>query len=191
MSIKVEQPAMALNSADVPGAKYEMWNTWTVDPKDNSDKIAGWIAKVATGAPGGRLRFVLWNCHGFYAGGKLKTGGYGLKMGTGIYRADIRKFKALQGLVDNIWITACGAARISPADWKGDGDGNVFCSDLAKASGAYVVAATTHQDGDLILRKNYIDNFEGLVLQYGPMGNVVWSHDYGRSWVDALIHDSN
>lgn len=192
MAIKVEQPAMALNSSDVPGAKYEMWNTWEVTPEHDVDHLTGWIAKVAAAAPGGRLRMVILNCHGFYNTTKRSgTGGYGLSMGTGIRKADLSKFSALKGLVDNIWITACGAARISPADWTGNGDGNVFCSEMAKQSGAYVVAATTHQDGDSVLPKNHIDNFEGLVLKYGPMGNVVWSHNYGRSWVDSLIHGSN
>jgi hypothetical protein len=188
MSITVAQPAMALNSSDVPGATYRMWNTWEVKPDEDIDHILGWTAAVAKGAPGGKLKMVILNCHGFYRSG---VGGYGLKMGKGIYRSNLTKFAVLNGLVENIWITACGAARMSPADWKGDGDGNVFCSEMAKQSGAYVVAATTHQDGDVFLAKNHVDNFEGLVLQYGPMGNVTWSHDYGRSWMDSLIHGCN
>lgn len=125
------------------------------------------------------------NCHGFYDNG---IGGFGLKLGTGIRRADTEKFSILKGKVANIWITACGTARITNPGTAGDGDGNLFCSEIARASGAYVVAATTHQMPDILLPSGYIDDFEGLVLRYNPPGAVDWSEDYSRSIIDGLIN---
>jgi len=191
MTIKIAQPALALNSHDVPGAEYEMSINWKVPATVTADDVMSWIKGAAATAPGGRLRVVLINCHGYYnSTDRAGTGGFGLALGTGIRRADTPKFAAIKGVVDNIWITACGTARITKPG-PGEGDGNLFCCEIAKQSGAHVVAATTHQDGDSRLPKGHIDDFEGLVLQYGPLGNVVWSHDYGRSWLDALVHGSN
>jgi hypothetical protein len=185
MSITIPQPSMAINAADVPGSHYRMWNTWEVPATDNPDHILGWAANVGAGATGGYLRVLILNCHGFYGGG---TGGFGLSLGTGIRRADTPKFAVLKGKVANIWITACGTARISKPGTSGDGDGNLFCSEIARFANAYVVAATTHQVGDLILGSGNVDDFEGLVLRYNPSGGVDWSHDYGRGLIEGLIN---
>ena len=194
--IKIQQPSMALNSHDVPGAGYRMWNTWNVPANDNPDHILGWCATVASSAPGGYLRCLIINCHGFYNNtSRSGTGGYGLSIGTGILRSHTSKFSLLRGKVANIWITACGTARISPTDAGGNGDGNLFCSEIARASGAYVVAATTHQvpgiEGGFWMPQNYIDDFEGLVLRYNPSGGVDWSENYGRGLLDGLIQGWN
>jgi hypothetical protein len=169
-----------------------MWNTWEVPANDNPDHILGWTANVADGAPGGRLRAVVINCHGFYNNTtRHGTGGFGLKLGTGILRADTPKFSKLNGKVDMIWITACGTARISIPGAAGDGDGNLFCSEIARRSGAYVYAATTLQYHDIFLGTNRIDDYEGLVLRYNPQGVVDWSHDYGQAWDRGLMNGWN
>jgi hypothetical protein len=187
MSIEIPQPSMALNSVDAPGTHYRMYNSWEVPATEQPDHILDWTASVATGAPGGRLRVLIINCHGYYNGSdRSSTGGFGLSLGTGIQRADTPKFSKLKGKVDNIWITACGAARISAPNASGNGDGNVFCSEIARNSGAYVVAATTMQFHDLFLRQNRIDDFEGLVLRYTPSGAVDWSQDNGQNWIRGL-----
>ena len=192
MTIKIPQHSMALNSYDVPGAGYRMWNTWEVPANDTAEHILGWCATVANSANGGFLKFLIINCHGYYNDTtRSGTGGFGLKLGTGIRRADTSKFSVLRGKVANIWITACGAARITNPGTAGDGDGNIFCSEIAKASGAYVVAATTHQVGDTWLGENCIDDFEGLVLRYNPSGAVDWSHDYGRNVFEGLWNGWN
>jgi len=193
MSIEIDQPSMALNSDDVPGTHYRMWNTWEVAANRTAADILGWTATVAAGAPGGYLRSVIINCHGYYNGtdSRSDTGGYGLKIGTGIRRGDTSKFSVLKGKVACIWVTACGTARISAVDASGNGDGNLFCSEIAKNSGAYVIAATTQQVGDLYLRVNRIDDFEGLVLRYNPQGGVDWSHNYGRGLIDGIFNGWN
>lgn len=190
--IKIEQPSMALNSHDVPGAGYRMWNTWNVPANDNPDHILGWCATVGSSAPGGYLRCLIINCHGFYNNtSRSGTGGFGLKMGTGILRTHTGNFSLLRGKVANIIITACGTARITNPGTTGNGDGNLFCSEIARAAGAYVIAATTHQVGDFWLPKNYIDDWEGLVLRYNPAGGVDRSKNYGRGLLDGLVNGWN
>lgn len=194
MSIEVAQPSMALNSEDVPGARYRMWNTYNVPATHDPDHILGWCATVASSAPGGFLRMLVINCHGFYGSsgcGGGSTGGFGLSLGTGIRRADTNKFSVLRGKVANIWITACGTARITIPGTSGNGDGNLFCSEIARAANCYVVAGTTHQVGDTFLSKNRVDDFEGLILRYNPSGAVDWSQDYGRGIFDGVFNGWN
>jgi hypothetical protein len=187
--IKIPQPAMALNAEDVPGATYKMWNTWKVPSTERVDHILDWCSVVAGGTSTGCLHVLLINCHGFYgSNGKKSTGGFGLKLGTGIRRADTGKFSKLKGKVLNIWITACGTARITNPGTASDGDGNLFCQEIARSSGAYVVAATTHQVGDVWLPYGYVDDFEGLVLRYNPSGVLDWSQNYNRGMIDGLIN---
>lgn len=185
--IKIPQPSMALNSHNVPGAKYRMWNTYNVPSSHDPDHILGWCAKVADEV--GKLKVLIINCHGKYSDtSRSGTGGFGLTIGTGIRRADTGKFSVLRGKVSSIWITACGTARITFAGSTTDGDGNIFCSEIARESGAYVVAATTSQQGALYVPENHIDDFEGLVLRYNPSGGVDWSADYGRNIIDGIIN---
>src|SRR5262249_1089160 len=122
---KLETPTMVLNAADAP-VQYKMMNTMPVPANDTPDHYLGWAAVVADGFPGKRIRSLVLNCHGFYNGtSRDSTGGYGLKMGVGLFRKDTGKFSVLKGKVDMIYITACGAARISPVNAAGDGDGNM------------------------------------------------------------------
>jgi hypothetical protein len=164
-----------------------MYNTYEVPGNADPSHFLGWAAAVARGAPGRMLNAVVLNCHGFYGtgmGGKT-LGGFGLNIGKGILRADTSKFTALAGMVGSIWITACGAARISgsPA-----GDGHAFCAEIARSSKAYVIAGTTRQIGTVWLPQGYIDDYEGLVVRYNPLGNVDWHYDYGRSLLDGMIN---
>jgi hypothetical protein len=185
--IKMRQPAMVLNADDVPGARYRMYNTWTVPSTDSPQHILDWSASVARAAPGGYLPSLILNCHGFYGAGSggATLGGFGLKLGTGIRRVDTPRFGALAPTVSCIWITACGTARISGSS---SGDGHALCSEIARAANAYVIAATTHQVGDLWLPYGYIDDFEGLVVRYNPKGVIDWSLNYGRGLIDGLFN---
>lgn len=188
--ITIPQPSMALNAVDVPGAKFKMWNTWDVPGHETPDHIMQWSARVAATAQGGYLRARIINCHGYYGrdGNGRLVGGFGVKLGKGIYRADTRKFSALKGKVRGIIITACGTARIALQGALGDGDGHAFCREIAQHSGAYVFAGTTHQQGDIWLPFGKIDDFEGLVVGYSPRGEMIWSRDYGRGFFDGVIN---
>lgn len=171
--IEIPQPSMALNAVDAPGARYKMWNTYDVPEDHDPIHILGWCAKVASEVTGG-LKALVINSHGFYNKHPLLggTGGFGIAIGTGIRRADTEKFSVLRGKVNEIWINACAAARISIPGTAGDGDGNLFCSEIAKASGAYVIAPTQLQRSTFWLPENYIDDFEGQVLRYDPSGGA-------------------
>ena len=164
---------MALNSHNVPGHRYRMWNTYNVPENHDPQHILDWCAQVASEVEGG-LKAIVINCHGFYGDHWWKggTGGFGLDMGTGIGRADTGKFAVLRGKVEEIWITACGAARISIPGTTGDGDGNLFCCEIAKQSGAYVMASPQIQMRALFVPENCIDSYEGKVLRYDPSGGV-------------------
>ncbi len=173
--ITIPQPAMALNAVDVPGPPYKMWNTYHVPSTHTADHILGWTATVAKGAPGGKLRALVINCHGYTS---KKIGGYGLNLGTGIRRGDTPLFGRLRGLVDEIYIIACQAARIGVPTGPGstvDGDGNLFCCEIAKSSGATVYASTANQSTGLWLGIPFgrIDGWEGQVYRYNPDGSCV------------------
>ena len=148
-------------------------------------------------AKGGKFRFLILNCHGFYdkrQGAWQASGGFGLQLGAGIHRSNVYQLAPLRGLVENIWIHACGTARQTNVGARGErdgGDGLMLCSEIARTTGAYVVAATMTQYASAQLPKYHIDDFDGVVLQFGPQGNVVWQHDYGRSLLRALTHFIN
>jgi hypothetical protein len=173
--ITIDQPAMGLNDRARHHIHVQMWNTWDVPPDDPADHIAGWVAEVVRGAPGGRLKNVVFSCHG-------SPGSIGI--GQGINAGNVNLFARWRGLVDKIWIRACRVAFIPPGGAGGTGpaagDGNVFCSRLAQAAQAYVVASTELQIGEVgrVLPFGKLDSYEGLVLSYGPGGNVTWSHRY-------------
>src|SRR6476619_980566 len=109
--IKADFPHMVLNSTDAPGAKIRMWNTYDVPDDHGVDHILGWTAVVARDAPGGKLATLVIMCHGYE--NEQGKGGFGLKIGTGIYRKDTPQFSKVKGLVNNIWIFGCQAAAIT------------------------------------------------------------------------------
>jgi hypothetical protein len=188
---------MALNATDPSDpavVEYRLWNNRHVVAGETVDKIIGDVAVVAAGAPGGRLAVLVINCHGYYNNlSRSGQGGFGLAIGEGIYRWHTGKFTALNGLVTNIIITACGTARITTpgAAPTANGDGNLFCSEISRNSGAYVIAGTTRQYHENV-PNDYIDDFEGLVLRYNPAdGKPDWSHDYGQSLREGLWYGWN
>jgi hypothetical protein len=161
--------------------KVQMWNTWNVTTVETVDHMLGWVAEVAKGAPGKRLKNVVFRCHGAPA--------Y-LQCGAGIRRADTGKFSAWLGLVDKIWFSACQVAYISPGPGTGPastGDGNMFCSEIAHAAQCYVVASTELQviGVNRVLPYGCLDTYEGLVLSYSPSGIVSWSHRYPSTYPQA------
>lgn len=173
--IKAAFPHMALNSHNVPGEEYEMWNTMKVAKSTHIVHLLDWVKKVAKGAPGGKLQTLIFNSHG--RPGKIS-------IGQGIRRKDVEKFRVLKGFVVRIWIVACSVAKIRRAGTITDG--NWFCYRLAQESGAYVTASSVKQRGP---RKNktvrnwheweekndslpygYIDDWELPVHRWTPKG---------------------
>jgi hypothetical protein len=181
----LEQPSMALN--DTVGVKHSqivMWNTWSVPKDDSREHIIGWVREVARSAPGGKLKNVVINCHGLP--------GF-VAIGEGFGRAHTSLFRAWAGLVEKIWFVACLVARIPTKEMQADldrdygplhpGDGNVFCSEIARNAQCYVVAPTQKQINKGGYTIGQMPAYEGLLLSYGPAGNVTWWHRYPKSWV--------
>jgi hypothetical protein len=178
--ITLEQPSMALNDSNHSHLVVQMWNTWFVQNSDTAEKIIGWVAKVARGAAGGKLKHVVFACHG--SPGRLEMGGQGFD------RSNTALFGRWAGLVERIWLRACRVAYIQYPGAPVSGDGNLFCSEIAKAAKCYVVASTETQWAlgttarPHTLEYGRLDTFEGLLLVYGPGGDVTWSHRYSSDW---------
>lgn len=177
--ITLEQPSMALNDERHGHMTVRMWNTWGVRRNDTRQHIIDWVATVATRAQGRKLKNVVFSCHG--------APGY-LEMGEGFQREHATMFSRWAGLVEKIWFRACSVALIEGSGTNSDG--NLFCSEIARFGRCYVVASTETQwtrptIGDVVWRGGHhrlpfgqLDSFEGLVLSYGPDGNVTWSQRY-------------
>jgi hypothetical protein len=187
--ILVPQPSMALNSVDVEGAHIQMWNTRLVQEQEKIENVLDNVASVANDAHNQKLQVLVINSHGFYRETNIGTvGGFGIAIGTGIRLKDLDKFSKIAGKVNQIWITACGVARI--AEPGVHGDGNLFCSQLAQQSQSYVIASTQYQSASDSIPPFFVDDWSGLVLCYNPKGGVEWSKKYasakksGELWED-------
>lgn len=169
--IEIPQPALALNSHDVPQPILRMWNFGVVPASNSPVTIMGWIQHVAASAPNRRLKSLVLNCHGIGRSGQL---GYGLSIGTGINHANVHSFNLINGLVETIYITACGASHIARgATPGGSGDGHYLISSIAREAGAMVVAATELQLPAPAIPTNFIDSYEGLVTIYNKFGHLI------------------
>ncbi|HEX7815918.1 hypothetical protein [Dyella sp.] len=179
--ISIEQPAMVLNAVTSPRiGRLQMWNSWDVSGATTARQIIDWVATVARGAEGGKLKNLVIHSHGIPGA---------ILIGQGFNRNNVGLFSGLSGLVDKIWLVACRPAYIDPScnTTTGTGvcvsDGNMFVSAMARAASCYVVASTETQTE---LNQTYpfgvITTYEGLVLSYGPAGNVTWSRRYPSQW---------
>ncbi len=177
--ITIAQPAMVLNADNVPGPDYKMWNTRKVKKDEDPVWVMRNVATIARSATGGKLKSLVVNCHGYYAVIKEhkwwfdeRGGGFGLGIGKGITRSNVETVMGeITGLVDNIWLVACGAAQISQAG--GSGDGNLFCSAMAKKVGCNVYASDAKQSTGLwpYIPYGKIDGYEGKVWKYKSDGS--------------------
>jgi len=175
--IELEQPSLGLNSHHDHHVHVSMWNTGDVPATKPAREIAEWIRLVAASAPGGRLKNVVFSCHG-------SPGHIGI--GTGISLSDVPDFARLvvngQPMVAKFWFRCCEVARIRAAT----ADGNRFCSTFAQTTRAYVVASTELQwSHGRTLPFGELDGFEGLVLSYDPAGHISWQHRYRSGWFDS------
>ena len=172
--VTIDAPHMGLNDQRAP-ANVQMWNTWSVNSTDSRGHIIDWVAEVARRHPSGKLKSVVFCCHGNSAF---------VQMGEGFTRQHTSMFSAWAGLVDKIWFRACLVARIVTPGSPTTGDGNLFCSEIAKAAQCYVVASTELQAAasGRLLPYGQLDTFEGLLLSYGPQGGVTWSQRYNSTY---------
>jgi len=169
--IDIAQPAFGLNDRAGHHVHVQMRNTWDVPSGTSADRITSHVAAVARAVPGGKFRNIVFSCHGAPAA---------ILIGQGIRMGDVGLFSRWRGLVDKIWIRCCQVANIAGTGPAATNNGNAFCSRIAQEAGAYVVASTHLQVADVGRELPYgqLDTFEGVVLSYGPAGNVTWRHSY-------------
>jgi hypothetical protein len=177
--ITLEQPSLALNAATGHHVFANMWNTGAVQSSKTPAEIAQWILTVASSAPGGKLKNVVFCCHG-------SPGSVGL--GTGINTRNLSAFSTLAPpsgpVVEKFWFRCCNPAHTTPT--TPSTDGHRFVSSFARTTKAYVVASTeTQWSSARTLPFGQLDGFEGLVLSYGPSGNITWQHRYRSGWSNS------
>lgn len=178
---RLDRPNMAVNDMRVSGGssyrRFQMWNTWDIDATETREHIVGWVASVARGADGGKLKHLVLSCHG--SPGQLQ-------LGQGFDNSHVALFARWRGLIEKIWLPNCRVARIPDASMPGATDGNVFCSNLAKTVQCYVVASTEFQcEYPTDIPRDMMTSFEGLILSYGPGGNVTWSSRNPSTWTNS------
>ena len=179
--ITLDGPHMGLNDSRSTN-QVRMWNTWDVSRTEKVDHMLDWTSTVAKRAPGGKLKHLVFRCHG---------GPAYLQCGEGIGRGHTAKFTKLRGLVEKIWFSACLVGFIqrgkNGAPGPASRDGNMFCSEIAKAAQCYVVASTELQviGVNRVLPYGCLDTFEGLVLSYSPEGVISWSRRYPSTYQKA------
>jgi hypothetical protein len=183
---------MALMAPDVvhDGNKYyppyTMWRSLVVPKSWTIDIIIDQIVSAAKEAPGDHfLQMVIINAHGH--SGWIDLGRMSLpnvpeeRQPFGIYGVS-PEWGRVRGRVGNIWIQSCnlvndrGSTGKHTPDWY---DGNLFCSALAKITGAWVVASSNLQpllSGPLPWGQ--VNDWSGLVFRWSPGGNIDWFCDY-------------
>jgi len=180
--ISLKQPALAVNSCDVPGPDYTMWDTWDA-PEGTSaaDLVARTIAsQIRATTQGKRLVNLVINCHG-YPGG-LWIGGRNSNADS-LNTNNVSTLAALKLFhISTIWLVACNAAL--------DNWAKSFCKLMAQTTGAQVVAAEDEQevgfwdgaklvlheptidtDSPSVVYKGEIDEFEGTTYLFEPTGH--------------------
>jgi hypothetical protein len=172
MSVKIKSPSIVLNSDAWDVLNYEMDVSMEVKKGKKIDEVFDTVAAKCENLKKqyGTFVHMVLNCHGYFRNGK---GGYGLALGNGIDRSNAFIFGKIAPTVTKIYIVACNAAQV--AEVGGDGDGNLFCSAIAKYARAEVLASVDKQIGNCLVHedKGYIDDWEGTVFAYGPSGGVL------------------
>lgn len=170
--IKLKQPSLVLHSVDVPGYKYTSWKYWKMPHAARPADLLYWIQWGIDHSPEMYLHNVVINCHG--SPGALHIGGTGYKFQQGS-ESVLRPLRS-KGSIGRILIVACEVA----SDKSGD-LGKSFCANIAKESGAPVVAADALQSVDFWYQNfshpyGTIDDYEGTAYEFSPAGGYkVWS----------------
>jgi hypothetical protein len=175
--VSFERISMCWNAYNVKPFYFD--NTMEVSADEPLEHLMAWTAAVAHGAPGGKLKALVINCHGWYgandytsvldsAGGIPRvTGGIGLNIGAGgigsINAGGL--FKTLEGLVPEIHIYGCGAAKSYIAS---TGELVQFCQIIADAGKAVVVAADETQPDIPGPGLNLAPPMVGRVMRFTP-----------------------
>lgn len=167
--IKLEQPALALHTHDIPGYKYRMQFTKFLASDATVYNVVTEILLAAKQTTDNFLKNVVINTHGSPGTLHIGTGNV-----INANNLGIMKLLSMGGQkVGTIWIVACQVAGYSRNIVR---LGDYFCSELAKVAGCYVVSADKLQYVNPLVEvfkpKNCIDNFEGTVYRWDSNGNA-------------------
>lgn len=168
--IKMKSPSLVVNSNDVPGPNYKMWETVNAMEGMSASQLLGEIIRVNRAAlelESSQLLNVVINCHG--GPGALYVGGLN---SPPVDMGNVGVFGWLRHRnLGTIWLVACNAARGT--------EGKQFCQALSQLSGCQVVAADETQDvgvwGSIRIvsgRSGLIDEFEGTVYSFTVAGGM-------------------
>lgn len=169
--IMMKSPSLAINSCDVPGPKYRMWETVNARQGMTPAGLVNEIVRVnrlALEHEQTQLLNVVINCHG--SDGHLYIGG--AKSPT-LNISNVGVFSLLKTRnIGTIWIVACQVA--------GGAAGKQFCQTLSIASGAQVVASGVSQNVGVwgsfrIIQgggRGQIDEYEGTVYSFTPAAGM-------------------
>lgn len=157
--IKLKQPSLVLHSCDVPGYKYQMWQSWVMPKGASASDVIYWILYARDHAPEMMLRNVVINCHGL--DGKLYVGGDGQPT---IDNYNVNIFSKLRGKdIGTIWLVACQVANTFK--------GKYFCEHLAQLTSCTVVASDASQYVEVSsLPWGCVDNYEGHTFSWDASG---------------------
>jgi hypothetical protein len=169
--IMMQSPSLAINSCDVPGPNYRMWETVNAQKGMTPMMLLNEIVRVnrlALEYKQTQLLNVIVNCHG--GSGRLYIGGGNSSP------LDINSVGVLSPLkgrnIGTIWLVACKAAE--------GVTGKHFCQTLASVTGSQVVASDKSQEVEWwgavrIVQgggRGQIDEYEGKVFSFTPIGQI-------------------
>lgn len=169
--IMMESPSLAINSHDVPGPNYRMWETVNAAAGLTVAGLIGHIVhahNLAVELERKGLANVVINCHGLDKGGALYIGG---ENHPPLDRSNVGQLAALKGAIPGtLWLVACQAAN-GPA-------GKQLCQLMATTIGCQVVAGEDDQDVGIwgsfrIIQgggRGQIDEYEGTVWAFTVVG---------------------
>ena len=171
-------------------------NSFRVEPTMPVEHVWDWTATCAQ--RNGSIKNLLIACHGAYVGldSNKMAPGFGIKLGTGIYKFNVQLTQKLLGKVSNIYLYVCGAAAETPANLEyGEGSMSInpnyvtnnrqMCFDIASFAEANVFASTSLQTFSTSRWTGRFDfgAWEGTVEKFSPYGSVTNAtsnmHDFG------------
>ena len=121
--VKLEPPSVVFNADNV--APMTLAKSPVI--KEGQDLYSAIGQYVQRGT-----KHLVFNCHGFVS--RPNFGAPHLAIGNVLHAGNVQWFDQVAGNVGVIWVSACNILSAT--------DGEEFCKQLAKHSGAYVVAAT-------------------------------------------------
>jgi len=126
---------------------------------------------------GGKIRTLILMCHGIEDNG---IGGYGLLFcNEDLTQNTVHMLSPLKGKLEKIVLLACSAAHT--AVQGGEGDGELLCKRMARATGAWVKASTYRQEYvTWSLSKGFgndFGDFEGDCWWFDPSGTRKYKAD--------------